>query len=136
MFRPWKEFLTCLITPSGTPRGLEGSHNYIEADSSNTRDDLYVTGDASTMNMNLFMEVYNSIGDGALSMEAMGDRAANRLAESIATNPLFYYGPFTGLLVRNAAYLFAGRLLSNHSSEFPRGGHLGECHFIMNLPAE
>lgn len=77
------------------------------------------------MNMNLFMDVYNSI-DGALSMEDIGDRAAQRLNESIATNPLFYYGPYTGLLVRNAGYAFAGRLLSNHSKEFPRGGNLGK----------
>lgn len=109
----------------GTPRGLEGSHNWIEADSSNTRDDLYVTGDASTMNMDLFMEVYESM-DEPLSMEDIGNRAAERLADSIATNPKFYYGPYTGFVVRNAGYAFAGRLLSNHSEEYPRGGHLGK----------
>lgn len=110
---------------SGTPRGLDGSHNFIEADSSNTRDDLYVTGDATTMNMSLFMDVYNTI-DGALSMEDLGDRAAQRLDESINTNPLFYYGPYTGLIVRNAGFLFGGRLLSNHSEEYPQGGMLGK----------
>ncbi|KAH7014282.1 Chloroperoxidase [Microdochium trichocladiopsis] len=109
----------------GTPRGLEGSHNFIEADSSNTRDDLYVTGDASTMNMKYFMDVYNSIpAGGFLSVEAMGDRAAKRLAESKATNPLFYYGPYTGLIVRNAGFLFGIRLLSNHTDEYPLGGHM------------
>lgn len=71
------------------------------------------------------MDVYNSI-DGALSMEDVGDRAAQRLDESIATNPLFYYGPYTGLIVRNAGFLFGARLLSNHSEEFPRGGHMGK----------
>jgi hypothetical protein len=118
-----KNLLGNLLGLLGTPRGLDGSHNFIEADSSNTRDDLYITGDASTMNMTLFMDVYNSI-DGALSMEDIGDRAAQRLQESIATNPLFYYGPYTGLLVRNAGYAFTGRLLSNHSEEHPFGGHL------------
>lgn len=44
----------------GTPRGLDGAHNWIESDSSNTRDDLYVTGDAATMNMTLFLGAYNS----------------------------------------------------------------------------
>jgi hypothetical protein len=112
----------------GTPRGLEGSHNYIESDSSNTRDDLYVTGDASTMNMTLFMEIYDSIGDG-MDMEALGDRAAKRLEESIATNPLFYYGPYTGLLVRNAGFAFGGRLLSNHTKEHPQGGFMDKETF-------
>ena len=109
----------------GQPRGLEGSHNWIEGDSSNTRDDLYMTGDASTMNMTLFMEVHDLFEDKeALTMIDLGNRAAQRLDYSIATNPDFYYGPYTGFIARNAGYLFAGRLLSNHSAEHPRGGHL------------
>jgi hypothetical protein len=76
------------------------------------------------MNFTLFMDVYNSI-DNALSMEDIGDRAAQRLEESIRTNPLFYYGPYTGLIVRNAGFAFGARLLSNHSDEFPRGGNMG-----------
>lgn len=110
---------------AGTPRGLDGSHNFIEADSSNTRDDLYVTGDATTMNMDLFMDIYDSI-DGVMNMEQIGDRAAARLEESIATNPIFYYGPYTGLIVRNAGFLFGARLLSNHSVEHPQGGQMGK----------
>jgi hypothetical protein len=85
------------------------------------------------MNMDLFMDVYNSI-DGALSVEDVGDRAAQRLNESIATNPLFYYGPYTGLLVRNAGFAFAIRLLSNHSEEFPRGGNLGNVPSKRSFP--
>ncbi|KAL6849199.1 hypothetical protein ACO1O0_008729 [Amphichorda felina] len=109
----------------GQPRGLEGSHNWIEGDSSNTRDDLYMTGDASTMNMTLFMEVHDLFEDKeALTMIDLGNRAAQRLDYSIATNPDFYYGPYTGFIARNAGYLFAGRLLSNHCAEHPRGGHL------------
>lgn len=117
----------------GTPRGLDGSHNWIEADSSNTRDDLYVTGDASTMNMDLFMEVYESM-EKPLSMEDIGNRAAERLGVSIATNPEFYYGPYTGFVVRNAGYAFAGRLLSNHSKEYPRGGQLGKFSYKSTGP--
>ncbi|KXJ90382.1 Chloroperoxidase [Microdochium bolleyi] len=114
----------------GTPRGLDGSHNFIEADSSLTRDDLYITGDASTMNMDKFMEVHDKIPvGGALSVEGMGDIAAAAIKTSIATNPLFYYGPYTGLLVRNAGLLFGIRLLSNHSDEFPRGGNLDRENF-------
>lgn len=84
-----------------------------------------MTGDVSTMNMTLFMEVLNAMeGKEALTMEDIGDRAAQRLEASIATNPLFYYGPYTGFVARNAGFAFAGRLLSNHSAEHPRGGYL------------
>ncbi|KAL1869626.1 hypothetical protein Daus18300_005481 [Diaporthe australafricana] len=105
----------------GKPRGLVGSHNWIEGDSSNTRDDLYVTGDASTMNMTLFMMAYNGAEGDVITMEDIGNRAAERFQESISINPYFYYGPYTGLVARNAGYAFAGRILSNHSSEFPGG---------------
>ena len=86
------------------------------------------------MNMKLFMDVYDSIekNGGALTMEDIGNRAAERLEESIATNPDFYYGPYTGFVVRNAGYAFAGRLLSNHSKEFPLGGNLGLCASLMS----
>ncbi|KAI1865624.1 hypothetical protein JX265_007947 [Neoarthrinium moseri] len=107
----------------GTPQGLYGSHNWIESDSSGTRDDLYVTGNAWTMNMTLFLDIYNSI-DGALTMENIGARASQRFDESIGINPYFYYGPYTGMIARNAGYAFVGRLLSNHSTEFPQGGNM------------
>ncbi len=105
----------------GTPRGLDGSHNFIEADSSNTRNDLYQTGDAWTLNMTLFMQAYDSTDNDSLTMDDIGQRAADRFADSIATNPQFYYGPYTGLVARNAGYAFAGRLLANHSVEHPEG---------------
>lgn len=84
-----------------------------------------MTGDASTMNMDLFNEVHSLFETkGALTMEDIGDRAAKRLSTSISTNPYFYYGPYTGFVARNAGYLFSGRLLSNHSEEYPSGGNL------------
>ncbi|ORY68353.1 Chloroperoxidase [Pseudomassariella vexata] len=108
----------------GTPRGLDGSHNWIEGDSSMTRNDLYVTGDASTLNMTLFMQAYNSVEGDVITMDDLAARAAARFDESIAINPYFYYGPYTGFIARNAGYIFGGRLLSNHTVEHPRGGHL------------
>lgn len=111
----------------GTPRGLDGAHNWIESDSSNTRDDLYVTGDTSTMNMTLFLEAYNfSDNNGVLTMDDIGARAAKRFQESISINPNFYYGPYTGMIARNAGYAFTGRILSNHTKENPMGGHLSK----------
>ncbi|KAM3088548.1 hypothetical protein ACMFMG_000184 [Clarireedia jacksonii] len=105
----------------GTPRGLSGAHNWIEADSSNTRDDLYVTGDASTMNMTLFLQIANGSDSEVITMQDIGKRAAERLAYSKTTNPYLYYGPYTGMIARNAGYAFSGRLLSNHTTEHPDG---------------
>jgi hypothetical protein len=103
----------------GTPRGLNGSHNFIEADSSGTRDDLYMTGDAWTMNLDLFMEAYNE--HETYDFIQIGQRVADRWHSSKATNPTFYYGPYTGMIVRNAGYAFVSRLLSNHTTENPEG---------------
>lgn len=75
--------------------------------------------------MTLFLNIYNSI-NGALTMEDIGARAAARFEESIAINPYFYYGPYTGMVARNAGYAFVGRLLSNHSTEYPLGGNMSE----------
>ncbi|KAJ2970509.1 heme-thiolate peroxidase [Xylaria curta] len=107
----------------GKPRGLIGSHNVIEADSSPTRDDLYVTGNAHTMNMTLFTKMLEYAEDGVITMDDLADLAVERFHESIATNPAFYYGPYTGTIVRNAAYAFTGRFLSNNTKEHPLGGH-------------
>lgn len=107
----------------GTPRGLVGSHNFIESDSSNTRDDLYMTGDSSTMNLTKFIELYNMSSDpiGSYDMNLLADRASIRFKQTEATNPDFYYGPLTGMIARNAGYIFAGRLFANHSWENPAG---------------
>jgi hypothetical protein len=113
---------------TGQPQGLIGSHNFIESDSSNTRDDLYVTGNSHMLNMSLFMEWYNMATDGTFSMDLMAERAKIRLDQSKQTNPEFYYGPFTGLIARNAGYLFSGRMFRNHSAENPQGVLSKCCH--------
>ncbi|KAI1746960.1 Chloroperoxidase [Xylaria castorea] len=110
----------------GTPRGLIGSHNIIEADSSPTRNDLYVTGNAYTMNMTLFEKLAGFAEDGFITMDDLADFAAERFYESIATNPTFYYGPYSGTIARNAGFAFLGRFLSNNTKEYPLGGHLSK----------
>ncbi|KAJ5506006.1 Chloroperoxidase [Penicillium expansum] len=105
----------------GEPQGLINSHNFIEADSSNTRDDLYVTGNSWTLNMDKFMTWYNMSSDGTYDMSLMAERAKISMDQTIHTNPDFYYGPVTGLISRNAGYIFAGRLFRNHSAENPEG---------------
>ncbi|RWA12535.1 heme-thiolate peroxidase [Xylaria grammica] len=110
----------------GKPRGLEGSHNLIESDSSATRNDLYDTGNAHTMDMALFQKLLDVTEDEFITMDDLATRAVERFHESIATNPWFYYGPLTGTVARNAGYAFMGRFLSNHTKEYPLGGHLSK----------
>ncbi|KAJ3572942.1 heme-thiolate peroxidase [Xylaria arbuscula] len=111
----------------GEPRGIDGTHNIIESDSSATRNDLYNTGNAHTMNLTLFEKMAEyADDDGIITMDALADRAVDRFYESIATNPTFYYGPYTGTIARNAGYAFMGRFLSNHTKDHPLGGHLSK----------
>ncbi|KAL1649581.1 hypothetical protein SLS58_001638 [Diplodia intermedia] len=111
-----------LVGLLGDPRGLQGAHNWLESDSSLTRDDLYVTGDSWTMNMTLFRDFHDRAdADGVLSMDLLADQAARRWEYSVAHNPNFYYGPVTGMVARNAGYFFLGRLLANHTEEAPEG---------------
>ncbi|KAF5004926.1 hypothetical protein FDECE_8597 [Fusarium decemcellulare] len=116
-----------LVGLLGTPRGLNGSHNIIEGDSSNTRADLYMTGDASTMVLQQFQDFYDmSEGEGDYNFEVFAERAKIRFHESVAENPNFYYGPFTGMIARNAGYLFASRMFANFSTENPDTGVLNK----------
>lgn len=117
-----QNILDNLVGLLGTPRGLNGSHNIIEGDSSMTRADLYMGGDASTMVMQQFQDLYDmSSGEGNYDFDVFAERASIRFDETVATNPNFYYGPFTGMIARNAGYLFACRMFANHSSENPEG---------------
>ncbi|EXJ56351.1 uncharacterized protein A1O5_12618 [Cladophialophora psammophila CBS 110553] len=107
----------------GEPRGIGRSHNWIEADASLTRDDLYVTGDASTMDMSRFLQLYNRAGEGTdvISEDDVLRHGVDMLNECIATNPYCWYGPYTGAIARNAGIAFTLRLLANHSAENPQG---------------
>lgn len=74
------------------------------------------------MNVTLFREFHDRADiEGILSMDALAAHAASRWKTSVARNPNFYYGPVTGMVSRNAGYLFLGRLLSNHTQEHPDG---------------
>jgi hypothetical protein len=99
----------------GTGQGLDFSHNAIEADSSPTRNDLFVTGDAATMNLTRFERLYDLVPAGeTFTLDVMKDYAVMRFNESIGENPHFYYGPFTGAIARNAGFIFIARLLADH----------------------
>lgn len=106
----------------GTPRGLNGSHNIIEGDSSNTRQDLYQTGDASTMDLSQFKALHDMFPEEEVpAFDIFAERASIRFKETVSTDPNFYYGPFTGFIARNAGYLFPNRLFANYSADRPEG---------------
>ncbi|PIG89593.1 oxidase [Aspergillus arachidicola] len=92
----------------GEPRGLIGSHNFVESDSSNTRDDLYTTGNNHALNMSKFMEWYNMSTDGTFSMDLMAKRAMIRMDQTKQSNPEFYYGPVNpeGVLTKEIVRIF------------------------------
>ncbi|KXT17383.1 hypothetical protein AC579_3877 [Pseudocercospora musae] len=106
----------------GQPQGIDYSHNLIEADSSATRHDLYETGDAWTVDIELFKQMYYSVPEGQLiTAHDMARYKALRFKQSIATNKFFYHGPYTGAIASNAGYLFAARLFANHSGATAEG---------------
>jgi hypothetical protein len=106
----------------GTPQGIDYSHNFLEADASPTRNDLYLTDDAWTMNMTRFQQLYDTVPSAeSFSFDVLSKWSADRWHESVETNPYFYYGPFTGMIARNAGYFFVGRLFANHSHETTDG---------------
>ena len=116
----------------GMPQGIDHSHNILEADASPFRDDLYLTGDAWTMNATRFEQLHNSVPAGEdFDFDVLAKWAADRWHESVETNPYFYYGPFTGMLARNAGFFFVGRLFANHTAG-ESGGKLSESARLVS----
>lgn len=76
------------------------------------------------------MSWYNMSSNGTFDMDLMAKRAAIRFDESIQTNPNFYYGPVTGLIARNAGYIFSARMFRNHSRENPEGILSTSCNTL------
>lgn len=103
----------------GTPEGLEHSHNIIESDASSTRDDLYQTGDAGTLNLDLFTELYESIEGDALTRDEVAEHAIRRFNHSIANNPYFWNGPVTNVMMRPVGYVLVNDMLANHTDDNP-----------------
>lgn len=103
----------------GTPEGLDHSHNIIESDASSTRDDLYQTGDAWTLNLDYFTELYESIEGDALTRDEVAEHAIRRFNHSIANNPYFWNGPVTNILMRPVGYVLVNDMLANHTDDNP-----------------
>lgn len=108
----------------GTPKGLSGSHNNYETDASPTRGDLYSTGDNSKLVVSQFEALFKTQPDAATAnydIPTLTKFRAQRRKESVATNPYYFSGVFSGVLVEPAAYTFIYRFMANKSAEAPEG---------------
>lgn len=61
------------------------------------------------------------LGPNGYDLTVMTPFRAKRFQESIAQNPYFFNGPFTGIAVQPAAHQFIYRFMSNKSAEYPEG---------------
>jgi hypothetical protein len=68
-----------------------------------------------------FQEMIDQSPGGEVTLDSLTAFRSYRFDKQIATNPSFFYGPFSGVLVTPAAYTFIYRFMANHSKEFPVG---------------
>ncbi|KAK5711414.1 hypothetical protein LTR15_012487 [Elasticomyces elasticus] len=104
--------------------GIGGSHGNYESDSSPLKSDLFQYGSNGKLVMSQFKTLYDMQPDAATAnynIDVLRDFRLKRFQESIDKNPLFVYGPFTGMAVSQAAFTFIYRFMANHSAEFPEG---------------
>jgi hypothetical protein len=104
--------------------GIGGSHGNYETDSSPLKADLYQYGDLNKLIISQFKELYNMQPDAATAnynLEVLRDFRKTRFQESVDKNPYYYYGPFSGMAVSQAAFTFIYRFMANHSTEYPEG---------------
>ncbi|KAF7910711.1 uncharacterized protein EAF01_002221 [Botrytis porri] len=108
----------------GSPQGLIGSHNKYEGDTSPTRGDLFVYGNAWVLQMPHFQEMFDLQPDKETANYDIGVMSQLRqitFERSVRTNPYFFYGPFVGMAVSNAAQSFIFRFMANHTAQHPEG---------------
>ena len=118
----------------GTGQGLSYSHNNYEGDGSIARYDAYTNhGDAHSLSVDKFEGVY-AVGGNDTSEDGFGQRYTLDLFRSrfqavqdqaIATNPYYFTGAFSTIVVVPAAYNFVINFMSNHSAEEPSGYLVG-----------
>jgi len=113
-----------ILPLQGSGTGLSGSHNKYETDSSPMRGDLYQYGNNYELQLNQFQEFYDyhkGEENPNYTFDDLVKFRTARFTESIEQNPEFFYGPFTGILVSQAAFTFISAFMSNHSAEYPNG---------------
>ncbi|KAF9026033.1 Cloroperoxidase [Hymenopellis radicata] len=105
----------------GSAKGLSGSHNKYESDSSPTRTDAYLNnGDATTVNNAQFLQLYNLDPDHAnYDIDILKTFHSLRFDHSVQNNPHFFYAPLAGLVVVHAAFIFIPTFMSNYTENGP-----------------
>lgn len=110
--------------PGEPGTGISNSHNNYESDASPTRPDLYQEGNAYLTKVNQFQQMINTQPNSATAnynIQVLTDFRSTRFDHQKATNPYFFNGPFSGVLVQPAAYTFIYRFMANHSLTDPIG---------------
>ena len=109
----------------GSPHvGISGSHHNYESDSSPFKPDLNQYGNNQKLVMSQFQTLYNmqpASSTANYNLAVFRDYSHKRFQDSVSKNPYFFYGPFDGIEVRQAAYTFIYRFMSNKSAENPEG---------------
>lgn len=59
--------------------------------------------------------------NGIIDLNSLTAFRSQRFDDQVSSNPYFFNGPFTGVLVQPAAYTFIYRFMANHSVESPHG---------------
>ncbi|CAG8071900.1 unnamed protein product [Penicillium salamii] len=119
-----------LVPILGNGQGLSYSHNSYEGDSSIGRLDAFTNnGDAHSLSIEKFEAVYavggNDTSENGFDQRYTIDKFRSRFEEvqqhSIDTNPYYFTGAFSTVVVVPAAYNFVINFMSNHSEEHPSG---------------
>ncbi|KAJ7039446.1 hypothetical protein C8F04DRAFT_996990 [Mycena alexandri] len=105
------------------PSGLTNTHNQFECDASLTRCDLYICNDSHTLQpkyLQPLLDLYAADSNITNSVAIVSKHHANRIADSIANNGLFFFGPVQ-MIVGAFTALQAPSLFANYSAEHPEG---------------
>ncbi|KAH7868642.1 Chloroperoxidase [Lentinula edodes] len=107
--------------------GLTGSHNNYEADVSPMKGDLFQYKNNYDVQMSQFRQLYDlqsNVSDPSqvnYDIPLLTSFRVSRFQQSIANNPYFVNGVFSGIAVQPAAYQFIYRFMANKSEEYPEG---------------
>ncbi|KAL8786591.1 MAG: hypothetical protein Q9195_008148 [Heterodermia aff. obscurata] len=109
----------------GAGDGLSGSHNKYESDASPGRGDYYLfNADVTNLRVEKFKALYDLQKDKPVpnyNLDVLIQHRKYTFDDSKSTNPYFFFEPFAGLAVANAAHTFIPALFSNHSAQYPNG---------------
>ncbi|MCJ1467783.1 hypothetical protein MMC07_006408 [Pseudocyphellaria aurata] len=94
----------------GPGDGLSGSHNKNEGDASPGRGDYYLyNGDVSSLRVEKFKHLYDLVKNDPVpnyTLDVLIKQRKYTFDQSKSTNPYFFFAPFSGIAVANAAHFF------------------------------